>query len=168
MFNGPEDYKERIEDPTLGVDGHSILAIRFCGPVGYPGSAEVVNMTPPGRLVQKGIRMLPCMGDGRQSGTPDSPSILNISPEAAVSGNLSILETGEWVRVSIRERSVNLPVPDEEIARRQNAMKPFKPENHTPWEEFYRRHVGQMDTGACLEFATKYRNVRKVVPRHSH
>jgi dihydroxyacid dehydratase/phosphogluconate dehydratase len=168
VFDGPEDYRSRIEDPALGVDEHSILVIRYCGPVGYPGSAEVVNMTPPGSLVRKGIRMLPCMGDGRQSGTSDSPSILNISPEAAVGGNLAILQNGDRIRVSIRERSVNLLVPQEEIERRRGEMKPFKPENHTPWEEFYRANVGQLETGACLEFATKYRDVRKVVPRHSH
>jgi dihydroxy-acid dehydratase len=168
VFEGPEDYRARIDDPVLGVDEHSILVIRYCGPVGYPGSAEVVNMTPPGALVQKGIRMLPCMGDGRQSGTSDSPSILNISPEAAVGGNLAILQNGDKIRVSIRERSVNLLLPPEEIERRRSAMKPFKPENHTPWEEFYRANVGQLESGACLEFAVKYRDVRKVVPRHSH
>jgi dihydroxy-acid dehydratase len=168
VFDGPEDYRARIEDPSLGVDEHSILVIRYCGPVGYPGSAEVVNMTPPGALIKKGIRMLPCMGDGRQSGTSDSPSILNVSPEAAVGGNLAILQDGDRIRVSIRERSVNLLVSEAEIARRRSAMKPFKPETHTPWEEFYRAHVGQLETGACLEFATKYRNVRKVEPRHSH
>ena len=168
VFDGPEDYRTRIDDPALGVDEHSILVIRYCGPVGYPGSAEVVNMTPPGALVKKGIRMLPCMGDGRQSGTSDSPSILNISPEAAVGGSLAILQDGDRIRVSIRERSVNLLASEAEIARRRDTMKPFKPETHTPWEEFYRAHVGQLETGACLEFATKYRNVRKVVPRHSH
>jgi dihydroxy-acid dehydratase len=168
VFDGPEDYRDRIDDPTLGVDEYSILVIRYCGPVGYPGSAEVVNMTPPGALVQKGIRMLPCMGDGRQSGTSDSPSILNISPEAAVGGNLAILQNDDKIRVSIRERSVNLLLSAEEIERRRGTMKPFKPENHTPWEEFYRANVGQLETGACFDFATRYRNVRKVVPRHSH
>jgi len=168
VFEGPEDYRARIEDPALGVDEHSILVIRYCGPVGYPGSAEVVNMTPPGALVQKGIRMLPCMGDGRQSGTSDSPSILNISPEAAVGGALAIVQNGDRIRVSICERSVNLLVAEDEIARRRSALKPFKPENHTPWEEFYRAHVGQLETGACLEFATKYRNVSRIAPRHSH
>ena len=168
VFDGPEDYRDRIDDPTLGVDEYSILVIRYCGPVGYPGSAEVVNMTPPGALVQKGIRMLPCMGDGRQSGTSDSPSILKISPEAAVGGNLAILQNDDKIRVSIRERSVNLLLSAEEIERRRGTMKPFKPENHTPWEEFYRANVGQLETGACFDFATRYRNVRKVVPRHSH
>ena len=168
VFDGPEEYRARIEDPTLHVDEHSILVIRNCGPVGYPGSAEVVNMTPPGSLVQKGIRMLPCMGDGRQSGTSDVPSILNISPEAAVGGNLAILQNGDKIRVSIRERTVNLLVPEEEIERRRSLMKPFPIHNNTPWEELYRSNVGQLETGGCFDFATKYHDVRKVVPRHSH
>jgi dihydroxy-acid dehydratase len=168
VFDGPEDYRAHIDDPSLGIDEHSMLVIRYCGPVGYPGSAEVVNMTPPGALVQKGIGVLPCMGDGRQSGTSDCPSILNVSPEAAVGGNLAILRNGDKVRVSIRERSVNLLVAPEEIQQRRAELKPFKPENHTPWEEFYRQHVGQLDTGACFEFATKYHDVRKIIPRHSH
>ncbi|HEV2486790.1 MAG TPA: IlvD/Edd family dehydratase [Terracidiphilus sp.] len=168
VFDGPEDYRARIADPALGIDERSMLIIRYCGPVGYPGSAEVVNMTPPGTLVQQGIRLLPCMGDGRQSGTSDCPSILNISPEAAIGGNLAILENGDRIRVSIRERSVNLLVPQEEIDRRRSLLKPFPVENHTPWEELYRSSVGQLETGGCLEFATKYRDVRKIVPRHSH
>ena len=168
VFDGPEDDRARIDDPALEVDAQSILIIRYCGPVGYPGSAEVVNMTPPGALVKQGIRLLPCMGDGRQSGTSDCPSILNISPEAAIGGNLAILKTGDRIRVSIRERSVNLLVPQEEIERRRSEMKPFAVENHTPWEELYRSSVGQLEAGACLEFATKYRDVRKVIPRHSH
>ena len=168
VFDGPEDYRARIEDPALHVDERSMLVIRFCGPVGYPGSAEVVNMTPPGALVQKGVRLLPCMGDGRQSGTSDSPSILNISPEAAIGGNLAILQNGDSIRVSIRERSVNLLVPQEEIDRRRSELKPLNIQNNTPWEELYRSAVGQLETGGCLEFATKYRDVRKVVPRHSH
>jgi dihydroxy-acid dehydratase len=168
VFDGPEDYRARIEDPALNIDEHSILVVRYCGPVGYPGSAEVVNMTPPGHLVQKGIRMLPCMGDGRQSGTSDSPSILNISPEAAVGGNLAILEDGDKIRVSIRERSVTLLVSAEEIERRRSVMKPFAAHNNSPWEELYRAHVGQLETGGCFDFATKYRDIRKVIPRHSH
>jgi dihydroxy-acid dehydratase len=168
VFDGPEDYRSRIEDPALEVGADSMLIIRNCGPVGYPGSAEVVNMTPPGRLVQQGIRMLPCMGDGRQSGTSDSPSILNISPEAAIGGNLAILKNGDRIRVSIRERRVDLLVPDEEIERRRSEMQLTRVPSHTPWEEFYRGSVGQLETGACLDFATKYHDVRKVVPRHSH
>jgi dihydroxy-acid dehydratase len=168
VFDGPEDYRAHIEDPALQVDEHSMLVIRYCGPVGYPGSAEVVNMTPPGALVQKGIRLLPCMGDGRQSGTSDSPSILNISPEAAIGGNLAILQNGDRIRVSIRERSVDLLLPQEEIDRRRSLLKPYAVQNNTPWEELYRASVGQLETGGCLEFATKYHDVRKVVPRHSH
>jgi dihydroxy-acid dehydratase len=168
VFDGPEDYRARIEDPALEVGADSLLVIRNCGPVGYPGSAEVVNMTPPGRLVQQGIRMLPCMGDGRQSGTSDSPSILNISPEAAVGGNLAILRDGDRIRVSIRERRVDALISDEEIAERRTHLQPFVPPNHTPWEELYRSSVGQLESGGCLEFATKYHDVRKVVPRHSH
>ena len=168
VFDGPEDYRARIEDPALQVNEHSLLIVRYCGPVGYPGSAEVVNMTPPGALVRSGIRMLPCMGDGRQSGTSDCPSILNISPEAAIGGNLAIVENGDRIRVSLRERKVDLLVSEEEIARRRGELKPFANQNNTPWEEFYRASVGQLDTGACLEFAIRYRDVRKVVPRHSH
>jgi len=168
VFDGPEDYRARIEDPALSVGTDSMLVIRNCGPVGYPGSAEVVNMNPPGWLVQQGIRMLPCMGDGRQSGTSDSPSILNISPEAAIGGNLAIVQTGDRIRVSIKDRKVDLLVPAEEIERRRSVLRPGTIQSNTPWEEFYRSSVGQLETGACLEFATKYRDVRKVVPRHSH
>ncbi len=116
VFDGPEDYRKRIEDPSLEVDEHSILVVRGAGPVGYPGSAEVVNMTPPGRLVRQGIRMLPCMGDGRQSGTSDSPSILNISPEAAIGGNLAILKNGDQIRVDLGKRRVDVLLSEEEIA----------------------------------------------------
>jgi dihydroxy-acid dehydratase len=168
VFDGPEEYRARIEDPALDIGIDSMLVIRNCGPVGYPGSAEVVNMTPPGRLVQQGVRELPCMGDGRQSGTSDSPSILNISPEAAIGGNLAIVQTGDKIRVSIRDRKVDLLVPTEEIERRRSLLKPNTIQSNTPWEEFYRSSVGQLETGGCLEFATKYRDVRKVVPRHSH
>jgi xylonate dehydratase len=168
VFDGPEDYRKRIDDPSLGVDEHSILVVRGAGPVGYPGSAEVVNMTPPGALIRQGIRMLPCMGDGRQSGTSDSPSILNISPESAVGGNLAILQTGDRIKVDLKQRRVDVLLSDEEIAARRAALKPAEIVNHSPWQEFYRENVGQLETGACLEFAVKYHDVRKVVPRHSH
>jgi dihydroxy-acid dehydratase len=168
VFEGPEDYRQRIEDPTLQVDEHCILVIRNVGPIGYPGSAEVVNMTPPGYLVREGVRMLPCMGDGRQSGTSDSPSILNISPEAAVGGNLGILETGDKIRVSLNERRVDVLLAAEEIERRRKSRKAPEFKNNSPWEEIYRENTGQLETGACLEFATKYHDLRKVVPRHSH
>ncbi|HXP07642.1 MAG TPA: dihydroxy-acid dehydratase, partial [Acidobacteriaceae bacterium] len=168
VFDGPEDYRRRIEDPALDIDEHSILVVRGAGPVGYPGSAEVVNMTPPGRLIRQGIRMLPCMGDGRQSGTSDSPSILNVSPEAAVGGNLAILRTGDQIKVDLKQRRVDVLLSEEEIASRRASLKPAEIVNHSPWQEFYRDNVGQLETGACLEFAVKYHDLRKVVPRHSH
>jgi dihydroxy-acid dehydratase len=168
VFDGPEDYRKRIEDPLLEVDEHSILVVRGAGPVGYPGSAEVVNMTPPGRLVRQGIRMLPCMGDGRQSGTSDSPSILNISPEAAIGGNLAILKTGDQIKVDLAKRRVDVLLSEEEIASRRKELKPAEIVNHSPWEEFYRGNVGQLETGACLEFAVKYHDLRKIAHRHSH
>jgi dihydroxy-acid dehydratase len=168
VFEGPEDYRKRIEDPSLAIDEHCVLVVRGSGPVGYPGSAEVVNMTPPGRLVREGFRMLPCMGDGRQSGTSDSPSILNISPESAVGGNLAILKTGDSIKVDLRQRRVDVLLSEEEIARRRSELKPAELVNHTPWQEFYRSHVGQLETGACLEFAVNYRDVGKQIPRHSH
>jgi dihydroxy-acid dehydratase len=168
VFDGPEDYRRRIEDPSLEIDEHSILVVRGAGPVGYPGSAEVVNMTPPGRLIRQGIRMLPCMGDGRQSGTSDSPSILNISPESAIGGNLAILRTGDQIKVDLKQRRVDVLLSEEEIAARRASLKPAEIINQSPWQEFYRSNVGQLETGACLEFAVKYHDLRNVVPRHSH
>jgi dihydroxy-acid dehydratase len=168
VFEGPEDYRQRIEDPSLQIDARCVLVIRNVGPIGYPGSAEVVNMTPPGYLVRAGVRMLPCMGDGRQSGTSDSPSILNISPEAAVGGNLAILETGDKIRVSLGERRVDVLLEPEEIARRRELWKAPQIKSNSPWEQLYRANTGQLETGACLEFATTYHDLRLVVPRHSH
>jgi dihydroxy-acid dehydratase len=168
VFEGPEDYRARIEDPDLHIDAHCMLVVRGAGPVGYPGSAEVVNMTPPGELVRSGIRMLPCMGDGRQSGTSDSPSILNISPEAAVGGNLAILRTGDKITVDLKARRVDALLSDAEISRRRASLRPFEINNNSPWEQLYREHVGQLETGACLDFAVDYHDIRKVVPRHSH
>jgi dihydroxyacid dehydratase/phosphogluconate dehydratase len=168
VFDGPEDYRRRIEDPELNIDETCMLVVRGAGPIAYPGSAEVVNMTPPGHLVRAGVRMLPCMGDGRQSGTSESPSILNASPEAAIGGNLAILETGDRVKVDLRARRVDLLLSDEEIQKRKDALKLVAPVNDSPWQELYRTYTGQLETGACLDFAVKYRDLRKVVPRHSH
>jgi dihydroxy-acid dehydratase len=168
VFEGPEDYRARIEDPALNIDETCILVVRGAGPIGYPGSAEVVNMTPPGHLLQKGVRMLPCMGDGRQSGTSESPSILNISPESAIGGNLAILQTGDRIKVDLKNRRVDVLLTDEEIANRRASLKPVELKNDSPWQEFYRANTGQLETGACLEFAVKYHDLRKVVPRHSH
>lgn len=168
VFEGPEDFRAHINDPALQIDEHCILVVRGCGPVGYPGSAEVVNMTPPDHLVREGVRMLPCLGDGRQSGTSDSPSILNVSPESAVGGNLAILQTGDQIKVDLKSRRVDVLISDEEIARRRQNLKPPPITNNSPWQELYRAKVGQLSTGACLDFAVPYRDLRKVVPRHSH
>jgi dihydroxy-acid dehydratase len=168
VFDGPEDYRRRIEHPSLNIDESCMLVVRGTGPVGYPGSAEVVNMTPPGAQVREGVRILPCMGDGRQSGTSDSPSILHASPESAVGGNLAILRTGDLVKVDLKNRGVDLLVSDEEIAARRAALPPAHLQNDSPWQQLYRAHVGQLDTGACLEFAVDYHELRKTVPRHSH
>src|SRR6202046_5757544 len=159
VFDGPEDYHHRIEDPDLGVEDQSVLIIRNCGPVGYPGSAEVVNMQPPAALLKRGINALPTMGDGRQSGTSASPSILNVSPEAAVGGGLAILKTGDRIRIDLNTRKVDVLLPAGEWATRRAAWQPAKLVNMTPWEEIYRSMVGQMSTGACLEPATLYLNV---------
>ena len=159
VFEGPEDYHDRIEDPALGVDEHSVLVIRNCGPVGYPGGAEVVNMQPPVALLKRGIDTLPTMGDGRQSGTSGSPSILNVSPEAAVGGGLALLKTGDPVRIDLNTRKVDVLIPEAELAARRAAWTPPALEHKTPWEQIYRSMVGQQGTGACLEPATLYLDI---------
>eukprot|EP01037_Dinobryon_pediforme_P005789 gene5789-5852_t len=159
VFEGPEDYHERIEDPDLGVEDQSVLIIRNCGPVGYPGGAEVVNMQPPASMLKRGIESLPTMGDGRQSGTSASPSILNVSPEAAIGGGLALLKTGDRIRIDLNTRKVDVLIPDEELHARRLAWTPPVLVNKTPWEEIYRSMVGQQGTGACLEPATLYLNV---------
>ncbi|WP_419900523.1 IlvD/Edd family dehydratase [Roseomonas sp. USHLN139] len=170
VFEGPEDYHERIEDPDLGVDERSVLVIRNCGPVGYPGSAEVVNMQPPGALIKAGLDALPTMGDGRQSGTSASPSILNVSPEAAVGGGLALLKTGDPIRINLKTRKVDLLIPAEEMEARRAAWTPPKLQHKTPWEEIYRSMVGQLGTGGCLEPATLYLNILETrgESRHNH
>ncbi len=171
VFEGPEDYHARIDDPALDIDERCILVIRGAGTVGYPGSAEVVNMAPPAALIRKGIDSLPCLGDGRQSGTSASPSILNMSPEAAVGGGLALLQTNDWLRVDLNQRRVDLLVDDEEVARRRAAWKPNIPASQTPWQELYRQLVGQLSTGGCLEPATLHMRViarEGGMPRHSH
>jgi len=170
VFEGPEDYHARIEDPALGIDEMTVLVIRNCGPVGYPGGAEVVNMQPPARLLKQGIQALPTMGDGRQSGTSASPSILNVSPEAAVGGGLALLETGDCIRIDLNTRRVDVLIPDAELAARRAAWTPPKLDNKTPWEEIYRSMVGQQGNGACLEPATLYLDVisTRGESRHNH
>ena len=168
VFEGPEDYHDRINDPDLDIDENSILFVRGCGPVGFPGSAEVVNMLPPDRLVKMGVPELPCVGDGRQSGTSASPSILNCSPEAAVGGNLAILQTGDPVRIDLNTREVNMLIEDDEIQRRKDSLELKVLDSQTPWEEIYRSTVSQLSEGAVMEPAVKYQQVKKVIPRHSH
>jgi len=168
VFEGPEDYHDRLNDPALGIDETTILFIRGVGPVGYPGSAEVVNMQPPDALLKAGINHLPTVGDGRQSGTSESPSILNASPEAAVGGGLALLKTGDKVRLDIPNRRLDAVVPDDEWAARRAAWTPPELENQTPWQELYRNNVGQLAEGGCLEFATNYHRTSRVLPRDNH
>lgn len=170
VFEGPEDYHERINDPALPVDENSILVIRGTGPIGYPGAAEVVNMLPPDRLVKQGINLLPCIGDGRQSGTSGSPSILNASPESAVGGGLALLKTGDKIRIDLNKRSADIMIPKEELEARRKAWTPPKLVNQTPWQELQRKYVGQLSTGGCLDFATDYQKIAETfgVPRHNH
>ncbi len=159
VFEGPEDYHARIEDPDLGVEDRSVLIVRNCGAVGYPGSAEVVNMQPPAALLKRGIDALPTMGDGRQSGTSASPSILNVSPEAVVGGGLALLRSGDRVRIDLNTRKVDVLLAPGELEARRAAWVAPKLVNQTPWEEIYRSMVGQLGTGACLEPATLFLNV---------
>ena len=168
VFDGPEDYHARIEDPELNIDDSCLLAIRGCGPIGYPGSGEVVNMQPPAALIAQGVRELPTMGDGRQSGTSASPSVLNASPESAAGGNLALLETGDTVRIDLRSRTVNLLVGATELETRRANFTPPEVVHATPWQEMYRGCTGQLETGACIDFATSYRNVTEQIPRHNH
>ncbi|MDP9422773.1 MAG: dihydroxy-acid dehydratase family protein [Pseudomonadota bacterium] len=170
IFDGPEDYHARIDDPALGVDEHCILVIRGTGPVGYPGGAEVVNMRPPAALIRAGIHALPCLGDGRQSGTSGSPSILNASPEAAVGGALALLRTGDRIRVDLRTRRVDALVDQDELARRRaESAVTAVPPSQTPWQEIHRDIVGQFDGGAVIESAVKYQRIAEQgLPRDSH
>ena len=168
VFDGPEDYHHRINDPDLHIDEDSMLFIRYAGPVGYPGSAEVVNMLPPDALVRRGVRELPCIGDGRQSGTSASPSILNASPEAAVGGGLALLRTGDRVRVDLAEGTANVLVDDDELEARRAAWQPPELVDQTPWQRIYRETVGQLDAGAVIESAVSFQQIRWKIPRHSH
>jgi xylonate dehydratase len=168
VFDGSDDYHHRINDPELGIDERTILVIRGAGPVGWPGSAEVVNMQPPDALIKRGINTLPTIGDGRQSGTSDSPSILNAAPESAAGGGLAWLRTGDVIRIDLGAGRCDMLVPDEEIERRKKEGPPPVPESHTPWQEIYRSSVGQLDGGGVLEAALKYRDVASRTPRHNH
>ncbi|MFV0300274.1 MAG: IlvD/Edd family dehydratase [Paracoccus sp. (in: a-proteobacteria)] len=168
VFEGPEDYHDRINDPALKIDENCILFIRNVGCVGYPGSAEVVNMQPPDALIRQGINHMPTVGDGRQSGTSESPSILNASPESVVGGGLALLETGDRVRLDLNARTMNALVEDAEWQRRRDGWSPPELVHQTPWQEIYRKHVGQLADGGCLELATAYHKVAKSLPRDNH
>lgn len=168
VFDGAEAYHEGINDPALGVTETSILVMRGAGPVGWPGAAEVVNMQPPDALIRRGITSLPVIGDGRQSGTSDSPSILHASPESAVGGGLSWLRSGDRIRIDLKNRRCDALVSDEEIARRRTERTSEPPQSQTPWQEIYRSLVGDLSDGGCLENAVKYRDVGNPPPRHNH
>jgi dihydroxy-acid dehydratase len=168
VFEGPEDYHDRINDPELGIDETTILFIRNVGCVGYPGSAEVVNMQPPDHLIQAGIHHLPTVGDGRQSGTSESPSILNASPEAMVGGGLALIRTGDRVRLDLGAGTLNAVVEAAEWQARRDAWVQPEIHNQTPWQELYRKTVGQLAQGGCLELATAYQRIAKDLPRDNH
>lgn len=174
VFDGPEDYHHRIDDPSLEIDEHTLLFMRGAGPIGYPGAAEVVNMRPPDYLIKKGVSSLACIGDGRQSGTSGSPSILNASPEAAAGGNLAILRTGDRVRIDLNSGEANILISDEEIARRRAALEAeggYKfPKHQTPWQEIQRGLVDQLGDGAVLRNAVNYQRIAQTngIPRDNH
>ncbi|WDR03227.1 dihydroxy-acid dehydratase family protein [Devosia algicola] len=174
VFDGPEDYHRRIDDPALKIDENTLLFMRGAGPVGYPGAAEVVNMRPPDYLIKKGVTALACIGDGRQSGTSGSPSILNASPEAAAGGNLAILKTGDRVRIDLNEGQANILISDDEIASRRAALAAeggYKyPAHQTPWQEIQRGLVDQLGDGAVLKPAVSYQRIAQTqgVPRDNH
>ncbi|PTD16698.1 IlvD/Edd family dehydratase [Sphingomonas fennica] len=174
VFDGPEDYHHRIDDPSLGITPQTLLFMRGAGPIGYPGAAEVVNMRPPAYLITEGVSALPCIGDGRQSGTSGSPSILNASPEAAANGGLALLRTGDRVRLDLRRGRVDVLISDAELADRRKALEAAGgyayPASQTPWQEIQRKIVGQMDTGAILEGAEKYQRIAQTrgLPRDNH
>ena len=172
VFDGPEEFHHRIDDPAENIDETCILFMRGTGPIGYPGGAEVVNMRPPAYLLKKGVEALPCIGDGRQSGTSGSPSILNASPEAAAGGGLALLKTGDRVRIDLKKCTADMLVPLDELAERARAFEaegyPY-PENHSPWQELFREKVGRFDEGMILKDADNYRDIaRKYVPRDNH
>ena len=168
VFEGSEDYHNRVNDKDLKMDENSILVIRGAGPIGWPGSAEVVNMQPSDDLIKQGIEELPCIGDGRQSGTSGSPSILNAAPESAVGGGLAWLRTGDIIRIDLNKFTADMLVDEEEIEKRKAQGVPEYPNSQTPWQEIYRNQVSQIDKGAVLEDAVKFQDVKKDLPRNNH
>jgi dihydroxy-acid dehydratase len=174
VFDGPEDYHHRIDDPSLKIDEHTMLFIRGTGPIGYPGSCEVVNMQPPAALIKRGVTSLPCIGDGRQSGTSGSPSILNASPEAAAGGGLALLKTGDKVRIDLAKGTADILISKAELAERRAALEKhggYKyPASQTPWQEIQRGMVDQLADGMVLRPAVKYQRVAETmgIPRDNH
>ena len=170
VFEGPEDYHKRINSKKLKIDEKSILIIRGCGPVGYPGAAEVVNMQPPDKLLKKGINALPTLGDGRQSGTSESPSILHISPESAVGGDLGIIKTGDNMCIDLNKRRVDLLISQADFKKRRKRRKIPKFDNQTPWQEISRSNVSQLEDGACIKSRGLYIDIaeKKGIPRNNH
>ena len=168
VFEGSEDYHDRVNDESLNMDENSILVIRGAGPIGWPGSAEVVNMQPSDKLIKQGVTELPCIGDGRQSGTSGSPSILNASPESAIGGGLAWLKTGDTIQIDLNNFTANMLVDQDEIENRKKDGPPKYPEHQTPWQEIYRNHVGHMSGGGVLENAVTYQKVKNSLPRDNH
>ena len=168
VFEGSEDYHDRVNDESLNMNENSILVIRGAGPIGWPGSAEVVNMQPSDKLIKQGITELPCIGDGRQSGTSGSPSILNASPESAIGGGLAWLKTGDTIQIDLNNFTANMLVASDEIENRKKNGPPKYPEHQTPWQEIYRNHVGHMSDGGVLENAVAYQKVKNSLPRDNH
>lgn len=174
VFDGPEDYHARIDDPASNITAGTLLVMRGAGPIGYPGAAEVVNMRPPAHLILDGVHALPCIGDGRQSGTSGSPSILNASPEAAAGGALALLRTGDRVRIDLRLGTADVLIDDAELAERRRALEAaggyLYPASQTPWQEIQRAVVGQLGSGAILEGAEAYQRIAqtKGLPRDNH
>jgi dihydroxy-acid dehydratase len=174
VFDGPEDYHARIDDPALGIDVTTLLVMRGAGPIGYPGAAEVVNMRAPAYLLREGVHHLPCLGDGRQSGTSGSPSILNASPEAVAGGGLGLLKSGDRIRIDLKRGTVDVLISDLELSERKVALAGAGglryPPSQTPWQEIQRRLVGQLDTGAILEGAEDFQRIAQTrgLPRDNH
>ncbi len=174
VFDGPEDYHHRIDDPSLGITTDTLLFMRGAGPIGYPGAAEVVNMRPPAYLIREGVHALPCIGDGRQSGTSGSPSILNASPEAAAMGGLALIRTGDRVRIDLGKGTADVLISADELAERRRTLTAAGgyayPGSQTPWQEIQRATVGQLQTGAILEGAEKYQRIAQTMglPRDNH
>jgi dihydroxy-acid dehydratase len=174
VFDGPEQYRNQIDNPALEIDAKTILLMRGTGPIGYPGAAEVVNMRPPAYLIRAGVHDLPCVGDGRQSGTSDSASILNASPEAAIGGGLALVRNGDRIRIDLRKCRADVLISAEELTKRREELQAAGgysyPASQTPWQEIQRRSIGQLDTGAVLEEAVKYQRLAQTqgVPRHNH